>query len=157
MTFDQKRHDYIEAQPEVLQALAIHRKRHEQIREADRDVILNARKVVALVAAWDTTWIRQFEFVDEVSEQDEKCLKRLTNADSDEWFYRMDLAQSCVQEAVAKQCLAVASLQERLQELQHDHRICSQLQTARDVASKRYDEQKAQSQKPKRGRPRKFS
>jgi len=156
MTFDKERHDYIEAQPEVLEQLAVHRKRHDQIREADRNVIMESRKVVALVAAWDSTFTRQFEFAEEVSEDDEKCLKRLTNADSDEWFYRMDLAQSCVQEAVAQQCAAVVSAQERFKELEKDHRICRNLQMARDVAGKRYDEQKAQAQKPKRGRPRKI-
>lgn len=156
MTFDKERLEYIEAQPEVLEALAIHRKRHEDIREADRNVIVQARKVEALLAAWDSTFTRQFKFSEEVSEDDEMCLKRLTNADSEEWFYRMDLAQSCVQESIAKQCEAVASAQERFKELQKDHRICKSLQMARDVAGKRYDEQKAQAQKPKRGRPRKI-
>ena len=155
MTFDRERHDYIEAQPEVLEALAIHRKRHDEIREADRKVIMESRKVVALVAAFDSTYTRQFEFAEEVSEDDEKCLKRLTNADSDEWFYRMDLAILRA-EAVAQQCAAVVSAQERFKELEKDHRICRNLQMARDVAGKRYDEQKAQAQKPKRGRPRKI-
>jgi hypothetical protein len=156
MTFDKERHDYIEAQPEVLEAHANHRKRHQDIQEADRNVIVQARKVEALLAAWDSTFTRQFKFAEEVSEDDEMCLKRLTNADSEEWFYRMDLAQSCVQESIAKQCEAVASAQERFRELQKDHRICKNLQMARDVAGKRYDEQKAQAQKPKRGRPRKI-
>lgn len=156
MTFDKERHEYIEAQPEVLEALEMHRKRHNDISEADRNVIVQARKVEALLAAWDSTFTRQFKFAEEVSEDDEMCLKRLTNADSEEWFYRMDLAQSCVQESIAKQCEAVASAQERFKELQKDHRICRSLQMARDVAGKRYDEQKAQAQKPKRGRPRKI-
>lgn len=155
MTFDRERHDYIEAQPEVLEALANHRKRHDNIREADRDVIMQSRKVVALVAAWDSTWTRQFEFAEEVSEDDEKCLKRLTNADSEEWFHRMDLAQACVQESIAEQCRAVSLAQEKFKELQNDHRICKELQLARDIAGERYDQQKAQAQQPKRGRPRK--
>ena len=32
MSFDKERLDYIEAQPEVLEQLAVHRKRHEEIR-----------------------------------------------------------------------------------------------------------------------------
>ena len=86
MTLDKKRHDYIETQPEVLEALATHRERYKAIREADRNVIMEARKVTALLAAFDATWVKQADLAEDVSQQEDAALKRFTNEDSESWF-----------------------------------------------------------------------
>jgi hypothetical protein len=153
MTFDKERHDYVEQSAEVIEALATHRKRHKDISEADRKVILEARKVVALVAAFDASWDKCAEFSEDVSEHDEATLKRFTNQDSESWFWRMNLAQECIQESISDQCARVTSAQYEYKSLQKNHQACIDLQLARDVAGKRYDEIKAQQNKPKRGRP----
>ena len=44
MTVDKERHDYVEQSAEVVEALAVHRKRYQDIQEADRNVILEAGK-----------------------------------------------------------------------------------------------------------------
>ena len=76
---------FVEAQPEVIKALDAHRQRFEAIREADRNVILEARKVTSLMAAFDATIDAQFRQED-VSEEHEKLLKEYTNQDSETWF-----------------------------------------------------------------------
>ena len=156
MTFNKERHDYVEQSAEVVEALAVHRKRYQDIQEADRNVILEARKVVALVAAFDAAWNKCSEHED-VSESDNATLKRFTNEDAEEWFWRMNMAQECVQEAIAEQSAHVVSAQFKYKQLQRDHQACIDLQLARDLAGKRYDEIKKQADKPKRGRPRKIS
>ena len=153
MTSDKQRHDYVEQSAEVVEALAVHRKRYQDIQEADRNVILEARKVAALLAAFDATWDKQFQLSEDVSESDNATLKRFTNEDAEEWFWRMNMAQECVQEAIAEQCARVGSAQFKYKQLQRDHQACIDLQLARDIAGKRYDEIKKQADKPKRGRP----
>tara|TARA_Y100000004_G_scaffold56700_1_gene63067 strand:- start:727 stop:1200 length:474 start_codon:yes stop_codon:yes gene_type:complete len=153
MTFNKERHDYVEQSAEVVEALAVHRKRHKDIQEADRDVILEARKVAALLAAFDATLEKQFELAEDVSESDDATLKRFTNEDAETWFWRMNTAQECVQEALVEQCERVSSAQYKYKKLQRDHKACVDLQLARDLAGKRYDEIKKQADKPKRGRP----
>ena len=155
MTFDKERHDYIEKQPEVLQALLAHRKRFESIREADRNVIMEARKVTSLMSAFDATIDAQFRQED-VTDEHEKLLKEYTNQDSETWFWRHHQAQELIQEAIVTRCQLVVEAQTKYRNLEFDHKACIDLQVARDVAGKRYDEQKAQAQKPKRGRPRKI-
>ncbi len=155
MTFDKERHDYIEKQPEVIQALLAHRQRFESIREADRQVIMEARKVTSLMAAFDATIDQQFKQED-VTDEHEKLLKEYTNQDSETWFWRHHQAQEMIQEVIVDRCSLVVEAQARYKRLEEDHRACTALQLARDVAGKRYDEQKAQAQKPKRGRPRKI-
>ena len=152
MTFDKERHDYIEKQPEVLQALLAHRKRFESIREADRNVIMEARKVTSLMSAFDATIDAQFRQED-VTDEHEKLLKEYTNQDSETWFWRHHQAQELIQEAIVARCELVVEAQTKFRNLEQDHKACAELQMARDVAGKRYDEQKAQAQKPKRGRP----
>ena len=156
MTFDKERHDYVEQSAEVIEALAAHRKRYQDISEADRKVILEARKVVALVAAFDAAWMKCAEHED-VSEQDEAALQRFTNQDAESWFWRMNLAQECIQESISDRCARVTAAQYEYLELQKNHQACIDLQLARDIAGKRYDEIQAQQNKPKRGRPRKSS
>ena len=153
MTFDKERNEYVEQSAEVVQALAAHRKRHQDIQHADRNVIQEARKVVALVAAFDATWEKQFELAEDVSESDDATLKRFTNEDAETWFWRMNMAQECVQEAIVDQCGRVNLAQFKYKELQRDHKACEELKLARDLAGKRYDEIKKQADKPKRGRP----
>lgn len=156
MTFNKERHDYIETQPEVLEALATHRKRYKAIQEADRNVIMEARKVTALLAAFDATWDKQFDLAEDVSQQEDAALKRFTNEDSESWFWRMNMAQECVQEAIVEQCARVSSAQYKYKQLEKNHQACIDLQLARDLAGKRYDEIKKQADKPKRGRPAKI-
>ena len=155
MTFDKERHDYIEAQPEVIEAFLAHRKRFESVREADRQVIMEARKVTSLMAAYDATIDQQFKQED-VTDEHEKLLKEYTNQDSETWFWRHHQAQEMIQEVIVERCSLVVEAQARYKRLEEDHRACHSFQLARDVAGKRYDEQKAQAQKPKRGRPRKI-
>lgn len=152
MTFDKERHDYVEQSAEVIEALAAHRKRYQDISAADRNVILEARKVVALVAAFDAVWDKCAEH-EEVSDSDEAALKRFTNQDAESWFWRMNLAQECIQESISEQCARVTSAQYEYKGLKENHEACTNLQLARDLAGKRYDEIKAQNNKPKRGRP----
>ena len=95
MTFDKERHDYVEQSAEVVEALAVHRKRHKDIQEADRDVILEARKVAALLAAFDATWEKQFELSEDVSGSDDATLKRFTNEDAE-----IDVIGELVKDAV---------------------------------------------------------
>lgn len=154
MTFDKERHDYVEQSAEVIEALAVHRKRYKDIQEADRNVILEARKVVALVAAFDAAWDKYAEH-EEVSEHENAALQRFTNQDAESWFWRMNLAQECIQESISERCARVTAAQYEYQGLQKNHEACIDLQLARDIAGKRYDEIKAQQSKPKRGRPRK--
>ena len=153
MTFDKERHSYVEQSPEVVEALAVHRKRYLAIQEADRNVILEARKVAALLAAFDASWDKCAELSEDVSQADDATLKRFTNEDAEAWFWRMNMAQECVQEAIAEQCARVNSAQFGYKQLQKDHKACIDLQLARDLAGKRYDEIKKQADKPKRGRP----
>jgi len=154
MTFDKERHDYIEKQPEVIQALLAHRKRFESIREADRNVIMEARKVTSLMSAFDATIDQQFKQED-VTDEHEKLLKEYTNQDSETWFWRHHQAQEMIQEVIVERCRLVVEAQARYKNLEEDHRACTALQLARDVAGKRYDELQKQAAQPKRGRPRK--
>lgn len=154
MTFNRERHDYIEKQPEVIQALLAHRKRFESIREADRNVIMEARKVTSLMAAFDATIDQQFKQED-VTDEHEKLLKEYTNQDSETWFWRHHQAQEMIQEVIVERCRLVVEAQARYKNLEEDHRACTALQLARDVAGKRYDELQKQAAQPKRGRPRK--
>ncbi len=153
MNFDKDRHDYVEQSTEVVEALAVHRKRYQDIQKADRNVISEARKVAALIAAFDASWDKCAELSEEVSESDDATLKRFTNEDSETWFWRMNMAQECVQEAIAEQCDRVVSAQCGYKQLQKNHQACIDLQLARDLVGKRYDEIKKQAAKPKRGRP----
>ncbi|NBT50962.1 MAG: hypothetical protein EBT12_05310 [Marivivens sp.] len=154
MTFNKERHDYIEKQPEVIQALLAHRKRFESIREADRNVIMEARKVTSLMAAFDATIDQQFKQED-VTDEHEKLLKEYTNQDSETWFWRHHQAQEMIQEVIVERCRLVVEAQARHKNLEEDHRACTAIQLARDVAGKRYDELQKQAAQPKRGRPRK--
>ena len=154
MTFNRERHDYIEKQPEVVQALLEHRQRFESIRDADRKVIMEARKVTSLMAAFDATIDQQFKQED-VTDEHEKLLKEYTNQDSETWFWRHHQAQEMIQEVIVERCRLVVEAQARYKNLEEDHRACTALQLARDVAGKRYDELQKQAAQPKRGRPRK--
>ncbi len=111
MTLNKERHDYVEQSAEVVEALAVHRKRYQDIQEADRNVILEARKVAALLAAFDATWDKQAELSEDVSESDNATLKRFTNEEAETWVWRLNMAQECVQEAIAEQCARVGSAQ----------------------------------------------
>ena len=92
---------FVEAQPEVIQALAAHRQRFEDIRQADREVIMEARKVTSLMAAFDATIDQQFKQED-VTDEHEKLLKEYTNQDSETWFWRHHQAQEMIQEVIVE-------------------------------------------------------
>ena len=143
---------FVEAQPEVIQALAAHRQRFEAIREADRNVIMEARKVTSLMAAFDATIEAQFRQED-VTDEHEKLLKEYTNQDSETWFWRHHQAQELIQEAIAAQCQKVAHAQADYKMLETDHTTCRVLSQARDKAKEKYKAQQAQASKPRRGRP----
>lgn len=143
---------FIEAQPEVIKALLAHRQRFEAIREADRNVIMEARKVTSLMAAFDATIDAQFRQED-VTEEHEKLLKEYTNQDSETWFWRHHQAQEMIQESIVAQCVKVITAQGKYKELEENHRACKLLAEARDKAKEKYQAQQAQASKPRRGRP----
>ncbi len=143
---------FIEAQPEVIKALAAHRQRFEAIREADRNVIMEARKVTSLMAAFDATIDAQFRQKD-VTEEHEKLLKEYTNQDSETWFWRHHQAQEMIQESIVAQCVKVITAQGKYKELEENHQACKLLAEARDKAKEKYKAQQAQASKPRRGRP----
>ena len=152
MTFNRERHDYIEKQPEVTQALLAHRQRFESIREADRKVIMEARKVTSLMAAFDATIDQQFKQED-VTDEHEKLLKEYTNQDSETWFWRHHQAQEMIQESIVAQCVKVITAQGKYKELEENHQACKLLADAREKAREKYKAQQAQASKPRRGRP----
>jgi len=143
---------FVEAQPEVIQALAAHRQRFEDIRQADREVIMEARKVTSLMAAFDATIDQQFKQED-VTDEHEKLLKEYTNQDSETWFWRHHQAQELIQEAIAVQCQKVAHAQADYKMLETDKTTCRVLSQAREKAKEKYKAQQAQASKPRRGRP----
>lgn len=143
---------FIEAQPEVIKALAAHRQRFEAIREADRNVIMEARKVTSLMAAFDATIDAQFRQED-VTEEHEKLLKEYTNQDSETWFWRHHQAQEMIQESIVAQCVKVITAQGKYKELEENHQACKLLAEAREKAKEKYKAQQAQASKPRRGRP----
>lgn len=143
---------FIETQPEVIQALVAHRKRFEDIRQADRNVIMEARKVTSLMAAFDATIDAQFRQED-VTEEHDKLLKEYTNQDSETWFWRHHQAQEMIQEAIVERCKQVVEAQAKYKALEEDHRACKLLAEAREQAKEKYKAQQAQASKPRRGRP----
>jgi aspartyl/asparaginyl-tRNA synthetase len=143
---------FIEQDPAVIQALQMHRKRWDDVREADRKVIMEARKVASLMAAFDATIEAQFRQED-VTEEHEKLLKEYTNQDSETWFWRHHQAQELIQEAIAAQCQKVAHAQADYKMLETDHTTCRVLSQAREKAKEKYKAQQAQASKPRRGRP----
>lgn len=143
---------FVEAQPEVIKALTAHRQRFEAIREADRNVIKEARKVTSLMAAFDATIDAQFRQED-VTEEHEKLLKEYTNQDSETWFWRHHQAQEMIQEAIASRCALVVEAQAKYKELEENHQACKLLADARAIAREKYKIQQAQASKPRRGRP----
>ena len=143
---------FIEEQPEVIQALQTHRKHFDDVRKADRKVIMEARKVTSLMAAFDATIEAQFRQED-VTEEHEKLLKEYTNQDSETWFWRHHQAQEMIQEAIAEQCQKVAHAQADYKMLETDNTTCKVLSQARDKAKEKYKAQQAQASKPRRGRP----
>jgi hypothetical protein len=143
---------FVEAQPEVIKALAAHRQRFEAIREADRNVIMEARKVTSLMAAFDATIDAQFRQED-VTEEHEKLLKEYTNQDSETWFWRHHQAQEMIQESIVAQCVKVITAQGKYKELEESHQACKLLADARQKATEKYKTQQAQATKPRRGRP----
>ena len=143
---------FIEEQPEVIQALQTHRKHFDDVRKADRKVIMEARKVTSLMAAFDATIEAQFRQED-VTEEHEKLLKEYTNQDSETWFWRHHQAQEMIQEAIAAQCQKVAHAQADYKMLETDNTTCKVLSQARDKAKEKYKAQQAQASKPRRGRP----
>ena len=143
---------FVEAQPEVVQALAAHRQRFEDIRQADREVIMEARKVTSLMAAFDATIDQQFKQED-VTDEHEKLLKEYTNQDSETWFWRHHQAQEMIQEVIVERCKQVVEAQAKYKALEEDHRACKLLAEAREKAKEKYKAQQAQASKPRRGRP----
>lgn len=143
---------FVEAQPEVIKALAAHRQRFEAIREADRNVIMEARKVTSLMAAFDATIDAQFRQED-VTEEHDKLLKEYTNQDSETWFWRHHQAQEMIQESIVAQCVKVITAQGKYKELEENHQACKLLADAREKAREKYRAQQAQASKPRRGRP----
>jgi len=143
---------FVETQPEVIEALAAHRKRFEDIREADRKVIWEARKVTSLMAAFDATIEAQFKQED-VTEEHEKLLKEYTNQDSETWFWRHHQAQEMIQESIVAQCVKVIAAQGKYKELEENHQACKLLADAREKAKEKYKAQQAKASKPRRGRP----
>jgi hypothetical protein len=143
---------FVEAQPEVIEALAAHRQRFEAIREADRKVIMEARKVTSLMAAFDATIDAQFRQED-VTEEHEKLLKEYTNQDSETWFWRHHQAQEMIQETIVARCALVVEAQAKYKELEDNHQACKLLANAREKAKEKYKAQQAKASKPRRGRP----
>lgn len=143
---------FVEAQPEVIKALAAHRQRFEAIREADRNVIMEARKVTSLMAAFDATIEAQFRQED-VTDEHEKLLKEYTNQDSETWFWRHHQAQELIQESIVARCALVVEAQAKYKELEDNHQACKLLANAREKAKEKYKAQQAQASKPRRGRP----
>ncbi len=143
---------FVETQPEVVEALAAHRKRFESIRETDRKVIMEARKVVSLMAAFDATIDAQFRQED-VTEEHEKLLKEYTNQDSETWFWRHHQAQEMIQESIVARCAQVVEAQAKYKELEENHQACELLRQAREKAKEKYKAQQIQVSKPRRGRP----
>ena len=143
---------FIEEQPEVIQALAAHRQRFEDIRQADREVIMEARKVTSLMAAFDATIEAQFRQED-VTEEHEKLLKEYTNQDSETWFWRHHQAQELIQESIVARCALVVEAQAKYKEMEENHQACKLLADARATAREKYKAQQAQASKPRRGRP----
>ena len=143
---------FIEEQPEVIQALQTHRKHFDDVRKADRKVIMEARKVTSLMAAFDATIEAQFRQED-VTEEHEKLLKEYTNQDSETWFWRHHQAQEMIQEVIVERCKQVVEAQAKYKALEEDHRACKLLAEARDKAKEKYKAQQAQASKPRRGRP----
>ena len=146
------RQTFIEQDPAVIQALQTHSKHCEDVREADRKVIMEARKVTSLMAAFDATIDAQFRQED-VTDEHEKLLKEYTNQDSETWFWRHHQAQEMIQEAIAVQCQKVAQFQADYKMLETDHTTRKVLAQAREKAREKYDAQQAQASKPRRGRP----
>ena len=145
-------HRFVESHPEVIEQLAAHRKRFEAIREADRNVIMEARKVTSLMAAFDATIDQQFKQED-VTDEHEKLLKEYTNQDSETWFWRHHQAQEMIQEVIVARCALVVAAQAKYKELEENHQACKLLSEARDKAKEKYKAQQAQASKPRRGRP----
>ena len=143
---------FVEAQPEVIKALAAHRQRFESIREADRNVIMEARKVTSLMAAFDATIDAQFRQED-VTDEHEKLLKEYTNQDSETWFWRHHQAQELIQETIVARCALVVEAQAKYKELEENHQACKLLADARAIAREKYKIQQSQASKPRRGRP----
>ena len=143
---------FIEQDPAVIQALQMHRKHWDDVREADRKVIMEARKVTSLMAAFDATIDQQFKQED-VSDEHEKRLKEYTNQDSETWFWRHHQAQEMIQEVIVERCKLVVEAQAKYKALEEDHRACKLLAEARDKAKEKYKAQQAQASKPRRGRP----
>lgn len=143
---------FVESHPEVIEQLAAHRKRFEAIREADRNVIMEARKVTSLMAAFDATIEAQFRQED-VTDEHEKLLKEYTNQDSETWFWRHHQAQEMIQESIVARCALVVEAQAKYKELENNHQHCKLLAEAREIAREAYKAQQSQASKPRRGRP----
>jgi len=143
---------FVEEQPEVIEAFKAHRKRYAEVMEASRKIMQEARKVVALVSAYDSCNELQWEHED-VSEADNKLLLKYTNLDSEAWFWRLNNVQECLQEAILQKCSEVNLANYRHIKLQSEARQNTELDQARAKAREKFQAQQQQPKKPRRGRP----
>ena len=143
---------FVEEQPEVIEAFKAHRKRYAEVMEASRKIMQEARKVVALVSAYDSCNELQWEHED-VSESDDKLLLKYTSLDSEAWFWRLSNVQDCLQEAILQKCSEVNLASYRHIQLQSEARQNTELDQARAKARAKFQAQQEQPKKPRRGRP----
>ena len=131
---------FIEAQPEVKQALIEHRKRWAKVQQAKHKIMEEARKVVALVTAFDCCVEVQWNH-DDIPKKHDKLLKKYTNKDSEAWFWELNFVGDTLKESILRKCVDVSTANYFYKKLEQESRDNKELERARSKARKKFREQ----------------
>jgi hypothetical protein len=131
--------EFVEQDPLVKQLSEHQKQQHETIRDHQRSLIRDARKVGHLLLAFDCV-VNKMSSLEDVKDE-ENILESVTGDDSEIWWGIYDAASDAVLRAVVDQCRETSLRDIKIKRLTEDAKsTCKSLQTAVQKARARYDE-----------------
>jgi len=125
--------------PLVKELSELHAQQHTNLRQLQRELTYECRKVSMLMLAYDVVVKKMFSF--EEVEDTENIVEKVTGESLDTWGFNFDMSSDTVLEAAVEKCREVAVCDTKLKRLREQaHQSCRELSAAKEKAKKRFSE-----------------
>jgi len=138
--------EFISQDPLVKELTEHHSEQHTILRNQQRELTFECRKVSLLMLAYDIVVKQLFSF--EEVEDTEHIVEKVTGEPVDSWGSNFDMSSDTVLEAVVEKCREVGVCDTKLKRLREQaHQTCHSLMSAKAKAKKRFQEMQKISSK----------
>jgi len=129
--------EFTSQDPLVKELSEHHSEQHTSLRNLQRELAFECRKVSMLVLAYDIVIKQMFSF--EEAEDTENIVEKVTGQPLDTWGFNFDMSSDTVLEAAVEKCREVGACDLKLKRLREQaHQTCQSLSAARAKAKKRF-------------------